>query len=276
MDLLTHKGPITCICAPALNQFDFLTHAFCTRLGGVSTGAFSGLNMSASTGDDKKNISKNWQILSEAFAIAADRFFLLRQVHSDQILILNQSSRKEAFFSPPACDAVITDQPNIALCIKTADCVPIVLVDPQRGIIANIHAGWKGTALNIASKVVRSMAEHFGSRAEEMVAAIGPAIGPCCYEVDEPVVRAMGSWGEDRETCRPAADENHWMLDLPRINRQQMIHAGIPGKSITTVEFCTSCRNDLFYSHRRDRGKTGRQVHFIMMRGMNGPGIKKA
>jgi polyphenol oxidase len=236
----------------------------------VSVGAFAGLNMSTATGDSNQNVTENWQLLSNAFAIAGDDFFLLHQVHQDHVLVIDQPHEKP-FGAPPAYDAVITDQPDVALCIKTADCVPVFLVDPERRVIANIHAGWKGTALNIAGKVIATMAERFGSRVEKMLAVIGPAIGSCCYEVDEPVISAMGPWGKDIKICRSVPGQDRWMLDLPLINRRQMIHSGIRERNMTAIDLCTSCREDLFYSHRRDRGKTGRQVHFIMLHNMKNP-----
>jgi polyphenol oxidase len=265
MYTLTRKGSVTYVQALALEGFDFLTHAFCTRHCGVSQGAYAGLNMSPVGGDDPSNIRENWHLVSQAFAIEEEHFILLRQVHEDGVMVLNQLSKEGSFHEPPAFDAVITDQPNQALCIRTADCVPIFIVDPERRIIANIHAGWKGTALNITAKVIGTMEIHFGSRAEHLIAVIGPAIGSCCYEVDDPVIKAMGPWGENRAVCRPASRAGRRMLDLPLINRNQMTRSGIPAENISLLDLCTSCREDLFFSHRRDGGITGRQVHFIML-----------
>jgi len=263
---LKRKESVSFLQASALEPFDFLTHAFCTRHQGVSQGPYAGLNMSPLEGDDPENIRTNWQLLSRAFAIPEERFFRLHQVHGDGILVLNGTHSRSPFHDLPAYDAIVTNQPGQALCIRTADCVPVFLVDPEKGIIANIHAGWKGTSLNIAGKVVRTMRERFGSRVEQLVGVIGPAIGPCCYEVDEPVVRAIGSWGRHQAVCCPSVSESRWMLDLPAINREQLVRSGIPAGNMTVMNLCTSCREDLFFSHRRDRGKTGRQVHFIMIR----------
>ncbi|MDQ5984667.1 MAG: Polyphenol oxidase [Syntrophus sp. SKADARSKE-3] len=265
MYTLTQRGDITCLTAPSLSELDFLSHAFCTRVGGVSKGPFAGLNISPLEGDEPENVCENWRLLSQAFGIAKDHFFLLRQVHGDGILVLDRplpmAPAAADLCEPPPYDAVITDQPGLALCIKTADCVPIFLVDPVNRVIANVHAGWKGTALGIARRVVTAMTERFGSKPGLILAAIGPAIGPCCYEVDEPVIRAMGQG----MGCRPSLTHDRWMLDLPLINRHLLCEAGLAGEHISSVNLCTSCRKDLFFSHRRDRGRTGRQVHFLML-----------
>ncbi|MDD5167920.1 MAG: peptidoglycan editing factor PgeF [Syntrophales bacterium] len=258
------KGAITCIQAPSLERFDFLTHAFCTRLGGVSTGPFAELNISPVEGDAPENIRENRRILSNSLEIGNGRLFLLSQVHGADVLIMDHSYGD--YKTPPAYDAVITDQSDVALSIRTADCVPIFLLEPERRIIANIHAGWKGTARNIAGKVIAAMVEHFGVAASGIIAVIGPAIGPCCYEVDGPVMEALGPWQEEAGVCRPAAKEGRFLLDLPAVNRSQMIRAGIPAENISLTNLCTSCRGDLFFSHRRDRGKTGRQINVIMLK----------
>lgn len=275
MYTLAQKDSVMCIQSSALSRFDFLAHAFCTRHCGVSLGPYAGLNMSPMTGDDPENVSRNWQLLSQAFGIDRDCFFLLSQVHQDGILVLDRSAGQESFRVPPSYDAIITDQPDRALCIRTADCVPVILADPGKRVIANIHAGWKGTALNITGKVIGAMTERFGCRAEQIIGVIGPAIGACCYEVDEPVISAMGQWREGRDVCRPVAALNRWMVDLPRINQNQMASAGIVKENMTLVDLCTSCREDLFFSHRRDKGETGRHVHFIMLKGPRFPDLKK-
>ena len=265
MHTLTRRGEITCLTAPSLTGLDFLTHAFCTRIGGMSKGPFAGLNISPLEGDEPEDVRANWRLLSRAFGIAEDHFFLLRQVHGNGILVLDQplpmALAEADLREPPPYDAVITDQPGLALCIKTADCVPVFLVDPVKRVIANVHAGWKGTALNIAGQAVAAMTERFGTRPERILAAVGPAIGPCCYEVDEPVVRAMGQG----TGCLPSLTQDRWMLDLPLINRHQLREAGLADEHISSVKLCTSCREDLFFSHRRDKGRTGRQVHFLML-----------
>ena len=223
--------------------------------------------MSPAVGDDPRHVGRNWQTLSQSFDIASDRFFLMQQVHGDGVLVLDRPFRKEDFPVPPACDAVITDQPNVAICVKTADCVPVFLVDPIKRVIANIHAGWQGTVRNIGGKAVATLERQFGSRLQDLIAVIGPAIGPCCYEVDAPVIEALGDWRDSLDICRPSNRPDRCMLDLRRLNREQLIRSGLTGGQISIIDLCTACREDLFFSHRRDKGKTGRMVHFIMLNG---------
>lgn len=262
---LVQKGPMSCLIASSLARFDFITHAFCTRQGGASEGVYAGMNMSPAVGDDPQDVGRNWQIISEAFHVAPDHFFLMQQVHGDEVLVLDRPPDKEAFPVPPACDAVITNQPNIAICVKTADCVPIFLLDHARRVIANIHAGWQGTVRNIAGKAVSVLERQFGSRRQDLIAVIGPAIGPCCYEVDAPVIAALGDWRDSHDICRASRHPDRLMLDLSRLNQEQLAQAGLAAGQISRIDLCTACREDLFFSHRRDKGKTGRQVHFIML-----------
>jgi len=262
---LVRRDKLTYVQAPTLDRFPFLTHAFCTRQGGVSVGPYAGLNLAPLDGEDSKNVRNNWYILSRAFGIEPDRFFLLRQIHGDGILVLDGELPPDSFPEPPAYDALITDQPNLALCIKTADCVPILLVSPKKRVVAAIHAGWKGTARNLAGRVVSTLCERFGADPGDLLAVIGPAIGPCCYEVDDPVVSSLAVRRDDGAVCRPSVFRGRWMIDLPRINEGQLGQAGLNPSCISRMDFCTACLPDLFFSHRRDRGRTGRQVSFIML-----------
>jgi hypothetical protein len=267
------KGSIYYLESAVLVECDFLVHAFCTRWEGVSGAGFSSLNFSARTGDDPERVKANWGLVCNAFGISSGQFLTVHQVHGEGVHVVAgsvcQIPRSETF--PPeaelSCDAMITDRPEIALGIKTADCVPIFLVDRVRCIIGAVHAGWRGTALGIAGKVVDTLRERFSSRPEDILAVIGPTIGPCCYEVDDTVFRAMPSPHGGESFFRPGRREGHWMLDLTAANRQQIEEKGVPPENIFSAGICSSCREDLFYSHRRDGGRTGRHLNFIMLRG---------
>jgi len=251
--------------ATALADHDFLTHAFCTRRGGVSKGNFTSLNFSFKGGDSKENVQSNLRILAKSFHIDVGQFFLVNQVHGEKVLIIDRPFADLVVHESPQFDAIITDQPGIAIGIKTADCAPIFFADKARRIIAVAHAGWRGTVLSIAAKVVETLLTRFGCRAEEIIAAIGPAIGPCCYQVDEPVFNAMRVH-KGRETFFSSAPEKgKWMFDLSLANKIQMIRMGILDKNIYTAGYCTSCNRDKFYSHRGEGGNTGRQLNFIMI-----------
>jgi purine-nucleoside/S-methyl-5'-thioadenosine phosphorylase / adenosine deaminase len=262
----SRKGSIEYLEATALTAFDFLTHAFCTRHGGVSEGNFASLNFSSREGDSKKNIRANWRNLSEAFGIDAGRFLLVNQVHGEEILTVDRPLAEFIIPDHRQFDAIITDQPGVAIGIKTADCAPIFFVDTVKLIIAVAHAGWRGTSLSIAAKVVETLITEKACHAEDIIAVIGPAIGPCCYQVDEPVFEAMKGHKDRISFFSPTLEKGKWMLDLPLANRIQIIGKGILDRNIYTAGYCTSCNRDMFYSHRGERTNTGRQLNFIMLR----------
>ena len=260
------KGKIEYLESAALAGCDFLVHAFCTRHEGVSGGSFGSLNFSARTGDDSGKVSANWELLADAFAIAPDRFRTVHQVHGDAIHAVNGSvdiPRSAAF--PPegelSCDAMITDRPGIALGIKTADCVPIFLVDRVKPAIGAVHAGWRGTAAAILKKTVEAILERYAGEAKDVVVAIGPAIGGCSYEVGREVIdgvkRATGEGGYY------STKGDKYYLDLPAANKQQILSLGVPPENIWVSPDCTFCAPDRFYSYRFSKGSAGRQGGFI-------------
>lgn len=264
---LTGKGPLQYLKAPSLDPCDFLIHAFCTRRGGVSKGSFSSLNVSDREGDDADSVRQNFERIASAFGFSPGNFLPIRQVHGDGIRVLDREPAPFEDNPPPQIDAVVTDRPAIALCIKTADCVPILLADPIRRVIGAVHAGWKGTALGIAEKTVDIFVRRFASNPQDILALIGPAIGPCCYEVDSPVFEAMAGRPQSAAFFSRMPHRQRWMLDLPLANKFQLLDRRIRPEYIFSSGLCTSCRHDLFFSHRRDRVQTGRHLNFIMLRG---------
>jgi YfiH family protein len=153
---------------------------------------------------------------------------------------------------------LISDQPGAALGIRTADCVPVLLATRDGRPVAAVHAGWRGSAGNVAAAAVRALRDEFGTDAGDLVALIGPHIGPCCYEVDAPVRRAIS----DASVFGPGRDAEHWRLDLGELNRSQLERAGLPAHSIYRVGGCTSCEPELYASYRRD-GSDVRMVHWV-------------
>jgi YfiH family protein len=260
-----NQEAFTYLQSETLGRFDFLTHAFCTRLGGTSPAPFASLNFSVRRGDRPENVRRNREIITNTFGFTADRLRLAHQVHGDDFYILE----KTGDLSPGMaleCDGFMTDRPGVALCVKTADCVPVLLVDGKKKVVAAVHAGWRGTSLGIAGKAVRLFQERFSSQPEDLWAAIGPSIGPCCYEVDEKVHRTFSVRGTGKDSLLPAARKERWMLDLILANRRQLEEAGVPGAQISAAGLCTSCRRDTFFSHRGEGETTGRQLNFIMIR----------
>ena len=176
-----------------LTAEDFsVPHCFTTRLGGVSTGVFSSLNLGWNRGDTPENVTKNYHILASAIGFDPEKQVLTRQTHSDIVRqVTSADARGFDNRNYPECDGLITNEPAVALTIFTADCTPVLLWDPVTGAVGAAHAGWRGTALGIAGKTVDAMVSAFGCRAENIHAAIGPNIGPCCFETDKDVPEAM-------------------------------------------------------------------------------------
>ena len=262
---LVQRGAIQYLEADILSNCEFISHAFLTRWGGISEGRFADLNFSVREGDTPEHVNHNYQIISKNFNVP--NFFFMQQIHGDRVIIL-QDRDETATESIPQADAVITTVPLLGIGIKTADCVPILLVDRIRKIIGAVHAGWRSTALQIAAKTVAAFESNFSSRPADLVAVIGPCIGPCCYEVDQIVYDAMNE--EGREQAFKISGQEKWKLDLAMLNKQQLIKSGLNPELIVAAERCTACQTDLFFSHRGENGKTGRQFNFIALKDPNG------
>ena len=250
-----------------LSGCDFLTHAFCTRLGGLSEDDYKSLNISFKEGDLESRVLQNWNRLAMAFAIPLENFLTLNQVHGDDIFIIKPYGDYLPSDGALNYDAIVTPRENLAICIKTADCVPVFIVDRAKKIIAAVHAGWKGTALEISAKVVRLFLDKYGSYPHDILAAVGPSIGLCCFEVDEDAADSFRNQKDHEAFLFAGNRPNKWIVDLPEANRRQMINCGISAANIDLSHLCTSCRQDLFYSHRGSGGITGRQLNFIMVKG---------
>ena len=247
-----------------ISVLGFVAHAFCTRLGGVSEGPFASLNAGFHAGDREEHVRRNLGLVGEAFAIPRDRLVLMGQVHGARICVIDGDAPPPECV--PECDGLITARPGVAIAVRTADCVPLLFVDRVRRVIGVAHAGWRGTALGIASRMVGAFVERFSSRVSDILIAIGPAIGPCCYQVDAPVHAAFSSGTDAGGYLRPCREDHRWMLDLAHANRLQAGQQGVPEGNIFSAGLCTACRHELFFSHRASGGRTGRQINLLMLR----------
>jgi len=237
---------------PEFTQLEWIRHAFLTRKGGNSSPPYDTLNLSENNGDREEHVFRNKDLLAKTFEFDLNRLILLHQIHQDQIFLA-----KEPALSPPSeYDAQMTNASNIFLGIRTADCVPIFVADQKKKAIAAIHAGRQGTALHITTKVLKKMKKEFGCLPEDLLIALGPSIGFCCYEIDEKTFFA--EW----EPFSIPAGDGKWMVDLARINIDQIEKEGIKEEQIFWIDLCTSCHRDLFFSNRKE-GNTGRQLSFI-------------
>lgn len=252
---------------------DGFAHGFTTRSGGASAGPFASLNLGGAVGDDPRAVAENWRRLAAHTGLS---FARVLQVHGDRVLELAAPGRSEA--SPrdglsamreateaprPEADAVLSRTKGLAATVSVADCVPILLADPKSGFVAAVHAGWRGTIARIAQRGVEALCAASGARPGELVAAIGPSIGPCCYEVEAGLAERF-----KRELGPTVANTvpGQVRVDLWLANRVVLKQAGVLPERIDVLGRCASCEDDAFFSHRRDAGKTGRMAAFIAPR----------
>ena len=238
-------------------------HCFTTRLGGVSTGTLSSMNISHHRGDAPENVEKNYHILAHALGFSAENLVLSHQIHSD--IIRNVTRHHHLGLDHheyPECDALITNDPGTVLTIFTADCTPILLWDSVTGAVGAIHAGWRGTAQNIAGKTVEKMVAELGCEAQNIHAAIGPNIGQCCFEAGSEVAQAMlATYGSSAGAyIRPMGEKCY--PDLKQINALALRNAGVTQIDIST--HCTMCQNTRFWSHRVHGATRGSQGAIIV------------
>lgn len=237
-------------------------HAFTTRTGGVSEPPFDTLNLGRAVGDAPGAVRSNRARALAALGRLLDDQVEASQVHGAAVAVVDGSHHGAKM---PGADGLATRDPTVVLAVHCADCVPILLADPVRGAVAAVHTGWRGTASGASLAAVRAMAEAFGSRPGDLVAALGPAIGPCCYEVDAPVAEHFARWPwRDRvlAAARRAGRNDCWRLDLWEANRLQLESSGLAAASISIAPLCTACHRPIFFSHRRD-GLTGRMAALI-------------
>ena len=233
-------------------------HAFTTRQGGVSTGPFASLNLGRGVDDDPAAVRANRLAVAQALALDPERHVEADQVHGAVVAVVGAA---DAGRSVAEADGLVAVEPGTVLAVHAADCVPILLADPRTGAVAAVHAGWRGTAAGIAAEAVTVMADRFGTRPEDVLAALGPSIGPCHYEVDEPVRERFRRWPWWEEVATSHA-HGRWQLDLRAANRRQLLDTGLLPERIDVLDLCTYHHPDLFFSHRRDR-VTGRMAAII-------------
>ena len=306
---LRQAGGVQILEAPALAPLNWLVHGFSTRRGGVSELKTTGtdqetcervLNLGFTDWDTRERVRDNREKFLGAIGASKMRVVALRQIHSDIVHVIHslnqspagtESQGSIASEAAPQGDALITREPGVLLVVQTADCIPILLADSRRQVIAAIHSGWRGTVRRIAAKALGRMQMEFGTKPEDVIAALGPGIGQPCYEVGTEVAAEFHAqfpnareWFEGPfDQLADSDSDPNWLpwltmkppghapppprahLDLIAANRAILEEAGIPQRNISSSGFCTACRSDLFFSFRKER-TTGRMIAAIGIR----------
>jgi len=254
-----------------LSRYKGIDHFVSTRTGGHSLQPYEALNLSFQVGDDPNRVLDNRKRLTETLGIPLTSLTTAEQIHDARVTVVTEEMRgKGSIHHEEAIantDALVTRQAGICLMVLLADCVPILLCDPSKGVVGAVHAGWKGTLELIAQKTVMAIREEFGSSPEDIVVGIGPSIGPCCYEVGPEIVsRVKDALGNTQDVLKQTSSDGKGQLDLWEANLKQLVRAGIPKKNIEMARMCTCHHHDRFYSYRYERGKTGRFGAGIVLR----------
>lgn len=260
MSIITNKqGTLEYLTAEGI----IAPHCFTTRYGGVSTGSQASLNLALGRGDTMENVEKNIHILAGAIGFDPKKLVMTRQTHSDIVRVVTEKDAAGLCHrNYPECDALVTGTPGVALMVFTADCTPLLLYDPVTGAVGAAHAGWRGTAKAIGAKTVEAMVRNFGSRPENICAAIGPNIAQCHFETDADVPEAIrDAFGDEAEAfIEKRGGKYH--LDLKGINALVLRRAGV--SHIEISDACTYCQSSRFWSHRATNGQRGSQGAVIV------------
>lgn len=255
---------------PSFTNTGLVVHGFSGRQGGVSQGSYESLNVSILTQDRLENVRENRSRLAKILGITLNDMVGAHQVHEDRVQKVTTLDKGRGSLEPssviPATDALMTDEPGIALTAFFADCVPVFFLDPVHKAIALAHAGWKGTVAKIAVKTALAMQETFQTDLAQLLVAVGPSIGPCHYEVDAPVIQKFQESfpGQAEKILSPVSKDGHAQLNLWQANAIQVQDLGVPAENITVAQLCTFCHQEDFFSHRG--GMAGRQSAVLMLK----------
>jgi hypothetical protein len=249
----------------AFDEYPYLKHAIFTRNGGVSQAPFDSLNLSSSVGDSPQAVRENSRYACQAVQVELEQTVSCHLVHGADILTINKANRRLVMGQ---ADGLVTGEPDIYLFMRFADCVPLLFFDPVSRAVGLTHAGWRGLVKNAAGATVEAMVNRLGCRPENIISLIGPSIGPCCYEVGPDVIEAVAQvFAEPARLFKHDTDKNglektglekisRAYFDMWEANRRQLTQAGI--RHIIQAGLCTACRTHEFFSHRAEKGRTGR------------------
>jgi hypothetical protein len=266
--------PALLLLSPWTKNHAGLSAGMSTRRGGLSRGSWAELNCGLHVDDLPEHVLQNRKILARAAGFPFAAWTCAEQVHGSEVAVVTEADKGAGKDSLQTAiqgkDALVTNEAGIFLTALFADCVPLYFFDPHERVVGLAHAGWRGTVREIAGRMIAVMNSRFGCQPGNILAAIGPSIGGCCYEVDERVIREVGKLfpghaeaGRETPPGVTRKENGRFLLDLKEINRQIMIKAGILPTHIEVSKWCTGCHPELFFSHRKQNGRTGRMVSWI-------------
>lgn len=258
-------------------RFPGLVAGFTIRTGGFSEEPYGSFNMGLHVGDVDAHVVANRRKLAERLDFPFDAWTCADQVHGNRVcqVMAGGAGRDSLKSVIQATDGLFTEKRGVLLASFYADCVPLFFMDPASGAIGLAHAGWKGTVGRIAKEMVKALEDRYQARREKLLVAIGPSIGGCCYEVDERIMEQVRASAKKWVGCVSPSENGRYMLDLRKLNAEILLEAGVPDANIAVTDWCTSCRTDLFFSHRREAGAagtTGRMASFIGWKTTKGEG----
>lgn len=269
--ILEEKQNVPIITFPSLSGIEFIKHGFSTRLGGVSIGHLSSMNLSFSRGDDPQNVIENYHRICKALDVKSENLVFSDQVHETKVHVVTEDDRAGSDLQEKkliGIDGLITNIPGLVLATSYADCVPLYFVDPIHKAIGLSHSGWRGTVGKIGAKTVREMVRNYGSSPDEIIAVIGPSICNRCYEISSDVAEEFQK-NFSKIICEQILQEKEdgkYQLDLWKTNRTILLEAGLKDSNISISQICTCCNHDLLYSHRFSNGMRGNLSAFLSIR----------
>ena len=254
----------------SLSEINFINHAFSTRLGGVSKGEFTSMNLAFNRGDDENNVTENYKRICKSAGFEYESLTASAQDHRTFVRKVTKENTGVGIYKPrdlSSVDALITNEKGVTLVTYYADCTPLFFVDTKNKAIGLAHAGWRGTVGRIGEKVIKKMVEEYSSNPSDLVCAIGPAISVCCYEVDKPCADEFYKLQNLDSTKFIFPKKNQkYMIDLLECNRQILVDAGVEPENITLSDVCTNCNSELLWSHRATKGHRGTMSAFMCIK----------
>ena len=256
---------------PLLDEVETVRHLFSTRMGGVSEGIYASMNLSYARGDDKEAVDENFRRIAEIFGTTPDRIVCSKQTHTTNVRLVTEEDCGKGVLYPvdyDDVDGLITNVPGILLCTSYADCVPLYFADVKNKAIGLGHSGWRGTVCRMGEAMLNSMHDAFGTKPEDVIAAIGPSICRDCYEVGEEVAEAFRqSFPEEwRFLLSEGKEAGKYQLDLWEANKRVLLGAGILSDHLAVTDICTCCNSEYLFSHRASKGKRGNLGAFMELR----------